>query len=191
MVSRMQSWPTGRPVVLAQLAGPWWMFLVTGVAWLIISAVVLRFSIASVATVGVLLGVVFLIAAFSEILVASSRVGWSWLHVLMSVIFILGAVWAFASPFGAFWALAAVVGLLLILRGSLDLVTSLFSRDINPTWWLGLITGILQILIGFWASQQAFPARAALVIFFVGFLALFRGIADIVLAFELRSATHA
>lgn len=86
---------------------------------------------------------------------------------------------------------AAVVGLLLILRGSLDLVTSLFSRDINPTWWLGLITGILEILIGFWASQQAFPARAALVIFFAGFFALFRGIADIVLAFELRSSTHA
>jgi uncharacterized membrane protein HdeD (DUF308 family) len=177
--------------MLARLAGPWWMFLVTGVCWLIISAVVLRFSIASVATVGVLLGVVFLIAALSEILIAAARAGWTWLHVLMSVIFIIGAIWAFASPFGAFWALAAVVGLLLILRGSLDLVTSIFSRDINPTWWLGLVTGILEILIGFWASQQAFPARAALVIFFVGFFALFRGIADIVLAFELRSATHA
>jgi hypothetical protein len=40
--------------MLAQLAGPWWMFLVTGVARLIISAVVLRFSIAPVAAVGVL-----------------------------------------------------------------------------------------------------------------------------------------
>jgi uncharacterized membrane protein HdeD (DUF308 family) len=134
---------------------------------------------------------VFLVAAFSEILIAAARAGWGWLHVLMSVIFVVGAIWAFASPFGAFWALAAVVGLLLILRGSLDLVTSIFSREINPTWWLGLIAGILEILIGFWASQQAFPARAALVIFFVGFFALFRGIADIVLAFELRSATHA
>jgi len=92
MASRMRSWPPRRPVMLARLAGPWWMFLVTGVAWLIICVVVLRFSIASVATVGVLLGAVFLIAAFSEILVASSRVGWSWLHVLMSVIFIFGAI---------------------------------------------------------------------------------------------------
>jgi hypothetical protein len=30
---------------LAQLAGPWWMFPVTGVAWLIFTVVVLRFSI--------------------------------------------------------------------------------------------------------------------------------------------------
>ena len=113
-----------RPAMLAQLAGPWWMFLVTGVAWLIISAAVLRFSIASVATIGVLIGAVFLIASASEILLASTRASWAWLHILMGVLFVGAAIWAFVSPFGAFWALAAVVGLLLILRGGLDLVTS-------------------------------------------------------------------
>ena len=196
MTTRTQSGQSGRLArppsgPLARLAGPWWMFLVTGVAWLIISVVVLRFSITSVATIGVLIGAVFLVAAVSEILLASGRAGWTWLHILMSVIFVLGAAWAFASPFGAFWALAAVVGLLLILRGSLDLVTSIYSREINPTWWLGMVAGILEILIGFWASQQAFPARAVLLIFWVGFFALFRGISDIVVAFELRSAAHA
>jgi uncharacterized membrane protein HdeD (DUF308 family) len=177
-----------RPAMLAQLAGPWWMFLVTGVAWLIISAAVLRFNITSVATIGVLIGVVFLMASASEILLASARAGWGWLHILMSVLFIGAAIWAFVSPFGAFWALAAIVGLLLILRGSLDLVTSIDARDVNPTWWLGLLAGILEIIIGFWASQQAFPARAALLIFWVGFFALFRGISDIVVAFEVRYA---
>jgi len=177
--------------MLARLAGPWWLLLVTGVAWLIISAVVLRFSIVSVAAVGVLLGVVFLVGAFSQILIAAVRHSWRWLHVLMSLIFVIAACWVFASPFGAFWALAAAVGLLLILIGCLDLVTSIFASAINPVWWLGMIAGILEILIGFWASQQAFPARAVLLIFWVGFLALFRGISDIVLAFELRTAQHA
>lgn len=191
MAARSGSWLTGRPKMLAQLAGPWWMFVITGVSWLIISVVVLRFSIASVATVGLLLGVVFLIGAASEIAIAAARIGWSWLHVLMGVIFVLGALWAFASPFGAFWSLAAVIGLLLVLRGSLDLITAIPSRDFHPAWWLGLVTGILEIVLGFWASQQAFPARAALVIFFAGFFALFRGISDIVLGFELRSAPRA
>jgi hypothetical protein len=80
-----------------------------------------------VATIGVLIGVVFLIASASEILLVSARASWAWLHILMSVLFIGAAVWAFVRPFGAFWALASVVRLLLILRGSLDLVTS-----INP-----------------------------------------------------------
>ena len=36
--------------------GPWWMFLLTGIAWLILSWVALRFTPASVPTVGALLG---------------------------------------------------------------------------------------------------------------------------------------
>jgi len=179
---------SGAAAVLSRFAGPLWMFLVTGIAWMVISLVVLRFTIASVATVGVLLGVVFLLGSFSEILLASVRVGWRRAHVLMGALYIVGAAWAFASPFGAFWALASVVGLLLILRGSFDLVTSISSRDINGAWWLGVIAGTLEILIGFWASQQLIPGRALLVLRWAGFLALFRGISDVVVGFELRTA---
>jgi uncharacterized membrane protein HdeD (DUF308 family) len=99
-------------------------------------------------------------------------------------------LWSFASPFSAFWALAAIFGLLLILRGSLDLVTSISSREINPAWWLGMIAGVLQILLAFWVSQQEFPARALLLILWVGFFALFRGFSDILLAFEVRGRHH-
>jgi uncharacterized membrane protein HdeD (DUF308 family) len=41
----------------------WWLFLITGIAWLLIGVLVLRFNITSVATVGVLIGVLFLGAA--------------------------------------------------------------------------------------------------------------------------------
>ena len=140
------------------------------------------------ATIGILIGVVFLIASASEILLASTRASWGWLHILMSVLFIGAAIWAFVRPYGAFWALAAIVGLLLILRGSLDMITSINARDINPSWWLGLLAGIAEIIIGSWASQQAFPTRAALLIFWVGFFVLFRGISDIVVGFEVRHA---
>ncbi len=188
MTARTQLQTERRPAMLARLALPWWVLLVTGVAWLIISAAVLRFNTTSVVTIGVLIGAVFLIASVSEMLLASARAAWGWLHILMAVLFIGAAIWAFVRPYGAFWALATVVGLLLILRGSLDLVTSIDARNINPTWWLGLLAGVLEIILGFWASQQAFPARAALLIFWVGFFALFRGISDIVVAFEVRHA---
>jgi uncharacterized membrane protein HdeD (DUF308 family) len=188
MTARTEPQTQSRPAMLAQLGLPWWMFLVTGVAWLIISAAVLRFNTTSVATIGVLIGVVFLIASASEILLASARASWGWLHILMSVLFIGAAIWAFVRPYGAFWALATVVGLLLILRGSVDLFTSIDARVINPSWWLGVLAGIVEIIIGFWASQQAFPTRALLLIFWVGFFALFRGISDIVVAFEVRHA---
>jgi phenylacetaldehyde dehydrogenase len=77
------------------------------------------------------------------------------------------------------------------LREPLGVVNSIAAREISGTWWLGLVAGILLILLGFWASQQMFPARAALVLLWVGFFALFRGISEIVIAFELRSRQHA
>jgi len=172
---------------LWRLAGPWWVFLLTGLAWLIIAVMVLRFNPASVATVGVLLGVLFLLASFNEFLIASVHHHWRWAHILLGVLFVVGAIWSFAEPFNAFWSLASVLGLLLIFKGTLDIITSVDSKDINSAWWLGLVAGILEILLGFWASQQEFPARGALLLLFVGFYALFHGISEIVIAFEVRS----
>ena len=173
---------------LSRLAGPWWMFLLTGIAWLIIAWVVLRFTPASVATVGVLLGVLFLVATINEFFIAAVLPGWRWLHVVMGIIFLFGAGWSFARPYDAFWTLASILGLLLNFRGTLDIITSVSTREVNPTWWLGLLVGILEILLGFWASQQYLPVRGALLLIWVGFFALFRGISEIVVAFQLRSA---
>jgi uncharacterized membrane protein HdeD (DUF308 family) len=195
MSMRLQSLAGSGPrtrveTMLDRLAGPWWMFLVTGIAWLVISLIVLRFRITSVVAVGLLMGAVFLGGWFSELLIASMRSRWRWAHVLMAILFLFAACWSFASPFGAFWALAAIFGLLLIFRGSLDLLTSISSREINPAWWLGLSAGVLEILLGFWVSQQEFPARALLLVLWVGFFALFRGFSDVLLAFEVRSPQH-
>ena len=172
---------------LWRLAGPWWLFLVTGIAWLIIAVMVLRFTPASINTVGVLMGVLFLLGGFNEFLEASVRHSWRWAHVVMGILFIVGSIWAFARPFNAFWALASVLGLLLIFKGTLDIIGAIMTTDINPSWWLGLVTGILELVLGFWASQQDFPARGALLLLWVGFFALFRGISEIVIGFELRS----
>jgi uncharacterized membrane protein HdeD (DUF308 family) len=175
---------------LWRLAGPWWLFLVTGIAWLIIAVMVLRFNPASVNTVGVLMGVLFLLGGFNEFLLGSMTHSWRWAHIIMGVLFLAGAIWAFARPFNAFWALASVLGLLLIFKGTLDIIAAVMTKDVNPSWWLGLVAGILELVLGFWASQQAFPARGALLLLWVGFFALFRGISEIVIGFELRSRQH-
>ena len=47
----------------SQWSRRWWVFLVTGFVWLAIAVIVLRFDISSVATIGLLLGAVFLFAA--------------------------------------------------------------------------------------------------------------------------------
>ena len=176
---------------LWRLAGPWWMFLLTGIAWLILSWIALRFNPASIPTVGVLLGVYFLVATINEFFIASVMSSWRWLHIVMGIIFAFGAGWSFAQPYNAFWTLASILGLLLIFRGTLDIITSVDARGINSAWWLGMVAGILEILLGFWASQQFLSVRGALLLVWVGFFALFRGISEIVIAFEVRSRQRA
>ena len=176
---------------LWRMAGPWWLFLITGIAWLIISVMVLRFNPASINTVGILMGVLFLLAGFNEFMIASVGHHWRWAHILLGIFFVIGAIWAFARPFNAFWALASVLGLLLIFKGTLDIIAAVMTKDVNSSWWLGLVAGILELILGFWASQQAFPARGALLLLWVGFFALFRGISEIVMSFEVRSRQRA
>ena len=165
---------------------PWWLFLITGIAWLLISLIVLRFDVTSIAAVGALLGVIFLMAGANEFVITFAQPSWRWAHAVLGVLFIGGGVWAFVHPLDAFYELAAILGFLLLLKGSFDIAVAFMTRELNDLWWLGLVVGILEILLAFWASQQVFTPRAALILIWVGFAAMFRGFTEIFLAFEVR-----
>jgi uncharacterized membrane protein HdeD (DUF308 family) len=181
----------GDRMVMRQGARFWWVFLLTGIAWLVIAWMVLRLNETSITTVGVLLGVVFIAAGVNEAGVAGLvSGGWRFWYFVMSVIFLLGGLWAFILPVETFFALASVLGLILIFYGSFEIARAVSSRGVNPYWWTGLITGILLILLAFWVSGSdrvySLARRSYLILFWVGWMALFRGITQIMLAFGLR-----
>jgi uncharacterized membrane protein HdeD (DUF308 family) len=68
------------------------------------------------------------------------------------------------------------------------------TRAVNPYWWVNLVTGVLLVLLAFWVSGSdrvyALAQRSYLILFWVGFMALFRGFSQIVLAFGVRHAGH-
>ena len=164
---------------------PWWIFLVFGLGWIFVSLFVLQFDLDSVFTIGLLCGVYLLAAGAMEIFFAVVMPGWKWLHGLLAVLFIFGGVWAFAYPGQTFGTLALLIGWFLLIKGSFDIVAGLSNRDVH-LWWLTFTLGIIEILIAFWAI--GYPGRSAwLLVFWVGFGALARGIADIFLAFQVKS----
>ncbi len=174
--------------VAGRLTGPWWAHLLAGIAWVLISVVILRFNIASVTTIGLLLGALFLLCAVEEFVIAAVRPKWGWAHALLGIVFIGAAIWSFVTPYGAFWALASVVGILLVVAGTMHIITAIYSKVFNEAWWLGVIGGLLEVFIGFWVSAQSSRAQAGFLIIWAGLLALFRGVFEIVMAFEVRSA---
>jgi uncharacterized membrane protein HdeD (DUF308 family) len=171
----------------------WWLFLVAGILWLILAWLVLRMNVTSIKTVGVLLGVVFLFAAITEVgLAAMAHGGWKVWHVILAVIFFLGALWGFIEPVDTFFALASVLGFILLFYGFFEIIQGIASRPVNSTWWLDLTLGILLVLLAIWVSGSdrvyALAHRATLILFWVGFFAIFKGIGDIVAAFQIRRA---
>jgi uncharacterized membrane protein HdeD (DUF308 family) len=90
---------TEERMIVREGARYWWVFLLTGIAWLVIAWLVLRLNTTSIATVGVLLGVVFLLSAINE--VGLARVvpgGWRVWHYILAVIF-FGSSAASVGPF--------------------------------------------------------------------------------------------
>src|SRR5579864_1989202 len=71
---------------LRQIARYWWVELLTGVLWVVIAAVVLKFNHASVVTVGVLTGVMFLLFAAEQFALAALDVRMRWLWVLFAAL---------------------------------------------------------------------------------------------------------
>ena len=185
----------GRRLLQSEAARWWWVPLVAAAAWFVIAWLVLRANYTSLATVGVLIGIVFLVATVNEVAVAAAmHGGWRVLHIALAVFFLLGALWGFIRPINTFFALASVLGLLLFLQGVTYIIRGIALRDATPYWWLDLVSGGLLTLLAIWVSESDrmynLGARAAFILLWVGFMAIFRGFSDIGLAFSLRRIAH-
>ena len=172
--------------VYAESAGRvWWVFLITGTAWLVLSLIMFRFNMTSAKTIGILAGIVFLIAGVIELcMVAIVRSGW-WkaLNAILGVLLIVGGIMSFIHPENAFVAVASIIGFMFLFVGILDLIVAFSNR--TGLWWVRMITGFVCIGLAFWASGD-FDRKAILLVVWVALFCLFRGINSFIVAFSLR-----
>jgi uncharacterized membrane protein HdeD (DUF308 family) len=171
---------------LLEVSKGWWLYLVAGVLWIIFGWVVLSFNFDTVWAVAVFFGFGFIIGGTMELFVAFQATGWRWLHIAFGVIAIIAGIVALAWPGQTFLVLAAIIGWYILFAGIMDIVTSIAVKEDNEMWWLQLILGVVEVLIGFWAVGYTGRSVALLVIW-VGASALARGISSIVLGFGLHS----
>jgi len=171
----------------------WWIFLVIGTAWLLFAILVFRFDWTSVKAISIVFGVVVLAAGIDEILIAFSggQSGWMIaLRLVLAAAFVVIGVIAFIHPGNTFKALAAVMSFYFILKGAFTMIMALATRKEAELWWVALLVGLAELLIGFWAAGD-FGHRQILLIVWVGVLALLRGIESIVFAFRVRDLREA
>jgi uncharacterized membrane protein HdeD (DUF308 family) len=171
----------------AEITGFWWLWLVTGIIWIVVAVTVLQFDEASVTTVGVIVGLMFLFSAVQQfILAAVTDGGLRWLELFFGVLLAAAGVLALFNPESTFAGLADILGFLFLIVAAMWIVQALLERPENDLWWLGLIAGILMVVLAFWTAGQFLIERAYLLLVFAGIWALMHGVTDIVRAFAVR-----
>jgi uncharacterized membrane protein HdeD (DUF308 family) len=166
------------------LAGGWWLFLLIGILWILFGTFVLSYNVGSLLALAVFAGVTFLMTGVTQIMAAGRVRDWRWLYLVGGVLSILAGILAFVWPGRTLLVLAGILAWFLVFKGIVDIVAA-FSSHGRPWWWVMLLLGILELLLGMWAA--GYPGRA-LVVFvnLVGVYAIFYGFTEVFAAFDLR-----
>ena len=172
--------------VVEEAADRWWIFLLTGIAWLIFALIVFQWDYTSVSAISYLFGVVAIIAGVNEFFeISISTTGWKWVHAILGLLFIAVGIYALVHPYDTFATLAALIGLFLLFKGIFDITVAFITKEQFELWWLQLVIGLLEILLAFWVAGN-FKKEAILLVIYVGIIALARGISEIFVAFKLK-----
>ncbi len=174
--------------VFVGLSKLWWLWLVFGFIWVLIALVILQFDQASITTVGVLIGAMFLATGVQQFVIAGMLEGVvRWVLVFFGVLLVIAGVIALISPENTFAGIADVLGFLFLIVGIFWIVQAFGERGMNEFWWFGLISGVAMIVLAFWTGGQFFIERAYVLLVFAGIWALFQGVNDIFRAFQIRA----
>lgn len=178
--------PSGLTPVVERLASYWWVELLIGVLWVVIAVVVLKFNHASVTTVGILTGIMFLFFAAEDFLLAflDRRTGWLW--GILAVMMTAAGIVALIHPTSTFVGFADILGFVFLIIGVKWMMQSFAERAINSLWWMTLISGIVMMVLAVWVSDRLFVERAYTLLVFAGIWAMTNGVIAIVRAFQIR-----
>jgi hypothetical protein len=181
----MMSQQQGREL-LRGLSRFWWLWLVFGIGWVVISLVILQFDQASITTVGILIGLMFFVSGLQQFAIAGMVERGRWLYALFGFLFVVAGVISFISPENTFAAIADILGFLFLIVGIFWIIQAFAEREENEIWWLGLGAGILMVILAFWTGGQFFIEKQYTLLVFAGIWALMSGVTDIVRAFQIR-----
>ncbi|HEU4349147.1 MAG TPA: DUF308 domain-containing protein [Actinoplanes sp.] len=178
---------SGSTSLAAVRDGVWGLLLFAGVAWLAIGWSVLRLEPADIVHAA---GPVILFGALTEAVRACAGTRTWWLNAGMAVLFLATGVVLLAGPDSSYTTTAALVGWYLMVRGALDVVVAMLTRETDRVWGLLMVVGVLEAGLGFFAASPL-SRTADLIVVVLGGLGLLRAVADLVTGLRLREVRAA
>ena len=168
----------------------WWITLLRGIILLMLAFFVFRHPANALIGVAIYIGVSLL---FTGILQTGASIGfkdsfpnWGWILAggLLDIVF--GFV-LLSNPALTAASLPFVVGFWIIVSGIMSFADAFQSKkEEAPLWWLGLLSGVLSVVIGYMImSNLLFGALAITTWMGIGFAIV--GIVNIVIGLKLKT----
>ena len=174
--------------MMEAISSRWWVFLLRGIAALIVAAVAFTKPGAALIALVLVLGFYsFVIGALAMAVAATGVAGDRWWALLLEgIVGIVAALLIWSWPVASAIAFVYFVAAWLILSGIVQLVAGFRLRDLIPNEWLYILSGVISVAFGIWvfrSPQQGAVATA----FLFGWYFLIAGILQIGFALRLRS----
>jgi uncharacterized membrane protein HdeD (DUF308 family) len=170
--------------IVRGLTRNWWLFLLLGILWILFGMFVLSYNVGSLLALAVFAGVTFIATGITQVLAAGRVDSWKWLYLVGGALSIIAGIVAFIWPGSTLLVLSGILAWFLVFKGIVDTVGALASIG-RPWWWVTLILGIVELLLGIWAA--GYPGRSLFVfVNLVGIYAIFYGFTELFAAFDLR-----
>jgi uncharacterized membrane protein HdeD (DUF308 family) len=162
----------------------WGLYLVAGVLWVLYGMLVLSLRPAAVTSLALLAGIAFILGGISQIFHATRVERWPLLWVATGVLGIAAGIVAILWPGPTLMVLAMFVAWYLVFSGVFSMIASFMSHR-RRMWWVPLLIGALEIVLGVWAIGS--PGRELLLLVnLVGFGMVLYGVTEIFAAFNVR-----
>jgi len=165
-----------------QLKAVWWVFLLIGIVTAGLGLLVILHPIAGAWGLALLIAITLMVSGVGDILGAAQ---WrhSWVPIVWGVLSIGVGIATLVWPDITLWALAVLIGVVLVVRGVMRAAASIAGRP--PMWGLLLFVGLLELAAGI--VSLVWPQATIFVLAIViGVDLLIAGIASIVFAIRTR-----
>lgn len=165
----------------------WWVWLLTGSAWMVAGLVVLRFDAASVRTAGVIIGCMLLALGAQQLALAVLTDAERGLSIAFGVVFAISGLVCLAGPAETVAGFADMLGFMILAVAVWTMIEAFLVRERNSLWWLLLLGGLVGVALAYWISGKFLIEKAYTLLVLVGVWALVHGAGDFVRAFAARS----
>jgi len=173
--------------VIKAISSKWWLFLLRGLAAIIVAAFAfIKPGATLLALVYVLSAYSFIVGALAIVAAVMGAASDRWWALLEGIIGIVVALLIWSWPASSTIAFVYFVAAWLILTGIVQIAAGVHLRDVISNEWLHIVSGIVSIAFGVWVFRVPLQGAIATAYLFGWYFALF-GVLQAALAFRLRS----